>query len=191
VLARGGWWGFKVDSVLRVAGLSTRCFYRHFESKDHLLLRMLQEDMSRAAQRLERVCVDPDPAARVRAWVDGVLDMAYIERVAKPTVLFTSHWHQLLAMFPQSVGACRVSMLAPLRAALGDLGHDLDVEATLQAMFYVVCGCTAETIARSGQPSRDETHAWVLPTVERLLGVELPARTRDAWVTRSASQRRC
>jgi AcrR family transcriptional regulator len=190
VLARGGWWGFKVDSVLRVAGLSTRCFYRHFESKDHLLLRMLQEDMARAAQRLERVCVDADPVARVRAWVDGVLDMAYIERVAKPTVLFTSHWHQLLAMFPQSVGACRDAMLAPLRAALDELGHDLDVEATLQAMFYLVCGGTAEVIARSGQPSRDATEAWVLPTVERLLDIALPARTRDAWVTRSVSQRR-
>lgn len=184
VLARGGWWGFKVESVLRVAGLSTRCFYRHFETKDHLLLRMLQEDMERAARRLSRVCTDPDPAERVRAWIDGVMDMAYVERVAKPTVLFASHWHQLVAMFPGPTDACRASLLAPLRRALEDTkaaGHDLDVDATVQAMFYIVGGSTAEAIAGAGRPSREQMDAWVLPTVERLIGIELPPRSRDAW----------
>jgi AcrR family transcriptional regulator len=189
VLARGGWWGFKVDSVLRVAGLSTRCFYRHFETKDHLLLRMLQEDMARATRRLERVCSDPDPADRVRAWIDGVMDMAYVDRVAKPTVLFASHWHQLVAMFPDETEACRQSMLAPLRRALEDLSA-LDVQATVEAMFYVVCGSTAQVIASAGSPPREEMDAWVLPAVERLVGVELPPRSHDAWgISPSVSRR--
>ena len=195
VLARGGWWGFKVESVLRVAGLSTRCFYRHFETKDHLLLRMLEEDMGRASRRLERVCTDDDPGQRIRAWIDGVMDMAYVERVAKPTVLFASHWHQLVAMFPEPTESCRTAMLAPLRRALEDLpAAHLDVDATVQAMFYIVCGATAQVITSAGRPSRDEMEAWVLPTVERLIGIELPARSHDAWaagLSRSASQRPC
>ena len=192
VLARGGWWGFKVESVLRVAGLSTRCFYRHFETKDHLLLRMLQEDMGRAARRLERVCTDADPATRVRAWVDGVMDMAYVERVARPTVLFASHWHLLVATFPEETDACRAALLAPLRRALQDLPADVRVDATVEAMFYLVCGSTAQAITSAGRPPRDEMEAWVVPTIERLIGIELPGRSHDAWapgLSRSASQR--
>jgi AcrR family transcriptional regulator len=184
VLARGGGWGFKVDSVLRAAGLSTRCFYRHFESKDHLLLRMLQEDMGRAARRLDRVCTDPDPLDRVRAWVDGVMDMACVPRVAKPTAVFASHWHELVGTFPLEVEACRQSVLAPLRRALEDLrctGFDLDVESTVSALFYLVSAPTAEAIARGGAPSRQSLDAWVIPATERLLGVELPGRSHHAW----------
>ena len=42
VLERSGWWGFKVESVLRQAGLSTRSFYRHFEKKSDLLVALLE-----------------------------------------------------------------------------------------------------------------------------------------------------
>ncbi|WP_322754849.1 TetR/AcrR family transcriptional regulator [Frankia sp. Cas3] len=186
-LARGGWWGFKVESVLRTAGLSTRCFYRHFETKDHLLLHLLEEDVSRASKRLERVCTDPDPLVRVRAWFDGVLDMAYVPRVAKPTVLFATHWRHLLGIFPDQVEACRAALTAPLVRALADLvasgaaGPGVDAEGDALGLFHIVSGPAADVISRGGSPDRATTEAQILPLVDRILGVTLPAASRHAW----------
>lgn len=187
VLARGGWWGFKVESVLRTAGLSTRCFYRHFESKDHLLLRLLQEDISRGASRLERICNDPDPLVRIRAWLDGILDMAYIHRVAKPTVLFAAHWHQLLGTFPDEVEQCRDQLMGPLLTALQDLkasgrsALELRPEQDALALFHVVSGPTADIISRQGQPDRATTESLLVPIVGRIVGLDLPDASRPAW----------
>ncbi|MFN2538055.1 MAG: TetR/AcrR family transcriptional regulator [Mycobacteriales bacterium] len=169
VLARGGWWGFKVDSVLRTAGLSTRCFYRHFETKDHLLLHLLQEDVARGSRRLERLCVQACPEARIRAWCDGMLDMAYLPRIAKPTAVLTVHWHQLTASFPAEVDACRTLLTRPLVAAVADLDPDLDPEASAYALFHLVAGPTAEVISRGGSPDRATLERQLLPMVDRLL----------------------
>ena len=60
VLKRSGWWGFKVESVLRQAGLSTRSFYRHFEKKSDLLLALLEFELGGAAIKLNRVTAAAD-----------------------------------------------------------------------------------------------------------------------------------
>src|SRR5690606_7633412 len=55
VLERTGWWGFKVDSVLRQARLSTRSFYRHFEKKNDLLLALLEHEINGVTVHIERL----------------------------------------------------------------------------------------------------------------------------------------
>jgi AcrR family transcriptional regulator len=55
VLERSGWWGFKVESVLRQAHLSTRSFYRHFDKKTDLLAALMEMELGGAAVKLRRV----------------------------------------------------------------------------------------------------------------------------------------
>ena len=50
--------GDPVVAILQRAGVSTRAFYRHFESKDELFLAMLREESDALAERLDRICAD-------------------------------------------------------------------------------------------------------------------------------------
>ncbi|MBE8516992.1 TetR/AcrR family transcriptional regulator [Amycolatopsis sp. H6(2020)] len=71
VATRGG--GLSVKEVLRTAELSTRAFYRHFESKDELLLALFRQDSDRVAARLRRAADAEPPAAALLAFVQAML----------------------------------------------------------------------------------------------------------------------
>jgi AcrR family transcriptional regulator len=66
--------GVSVSGILAEAGLSTRAFYRHFESKDALLLALFRRDSERVFAEL-RAAADaaPGPAEALRRWIDGFL----------------------------------------------------------------------------------------------------------------------
>jgi AcrR family transcriptional regulator len=63
-----------VAAILARAGVSTRAFYRHFESKDELFLAMLREETDALAGRLDRICaeVPGGPVDQLRAWISGM-----------------------------------------------------------------------------------------------------------------------
>lgn len=58
-----------IAAVLARAGLSTRAFYRHFESKDELFLAMLRDEGDALAHRLDRIAEEDSgtPAEQLRA----------------------------------------------------------------------------------------------------------------------------
>jgi AcrR family transcriptional regulator len=60
-----------VAAILQRAGVSTRAFYRHFESKDELFLAMLRQESDALADRLDRVVdeVPGGPAEQLEAWI--------------------------------------------------------------------------------------------------------------------------
>ncbi|MBY0288486.1 MAG: TetR/AcrR family transcriptional regulator [Mycobacteriaceae bacterium] len=68
-----------VAAILQRAGVSTRAFYRHFESKDELFLAMLREQTDLLAERLERICaeVPGGPVDQVRAWISGMFGLIH------------------------------------------------------------------------------------------------------------------
>ncbi len=60
-----------VAAILQRAGVSTRAFYRHFQSKDELFLAMLRQESDALADRLDRI-VDEVPGATIdqlKAWI--------------------------------------------------------------------------------------------------------------------------
>src|SRR5439155_2084205 len=72
--------------VLRETGLSTQAFYRYFQSKDELLLLLLDDGRRRLLGYLEhRVQGAATPEAGLRAWVEGVLAQASQPRAAART----------------------------------------------------------------------------------------------------------
>src|SRR3954465_13421828 len=74
--------GLSIAAVLQRAQLSTRAFYRHFESKDELVSAVFFEMARTEKRRLRRKMATTDtPAKAVAAWVDGRLDLAFSEKV--------------------------------------------------------------------------------------------------------------
>lgn len=72
-LVASGGTSLPVNEVLRAAGLSTRAFYRHFSSKDELLLALFRQDSDRVAARLRRAAASEPPAAALLAFVQAML----------------------------------------------------------------------------------------------------------------------
>ena len=60
-----------VAAILQRAGVSTRAFYRHFESKDELFLAMLRQESDALACRLDRILGETSgaPADQLKAWI--------------------------------------------------------------------------------------------------------------------------
>ncbi len=59
-----------VAAILQRAGVSTRAFYRHFESKDELFLAMLRQESDVLARRLDRIVDEAGtPVDQLKAWI--------------------------------------------------------------------------------------------------------------------------
>ena len=72
-----------VAAILERAGLSTRAFYRHFESKDELFLAMLRQEADALADRLDRIAdeLPGDPVKQLTAWVEMMFALAHEPRL--------------------------------------------------------------------------------------------------------------
>jgi AcrR family transcriptional regulator len=67
-----------VQEILESAELSTRAFYRHFSSKDELVLSMYRSDNERVSAALWAATEsEPDAWEALRAWVDVSLSVVY------------------------------------------------------------------------------------------------------------------
>ena len=177
VLERSGWWGFKVESVLKQANLSTRSFYRHFEKKTDLLLALLEVELNGAAVALgKRTAAADSPADKVRTYIAATIDMAYREDLVKPSSLFASHWRELLPEYPEAINRCTERLIAPLAGAIeagvanGDF-TSADALADARAIFYLVAGITADQATLGGATPREEIEHMVLPFIGRAIGL--------------------
>jgi AcrR family transcriptional regulator len=80
-----------IDDVLAEAGLSTRAFYRHFDSKPALLDALMLAEAELSGRSLARaVAKAGDPVAAVEAWLDRYLDVYYEPRRAERARLLAS-----------------------------------------------------------------------------------------------------
>ena len=178
VLDRSGWWGFKVESVLKQANLSTRSFYRHFDKKSDLLLALLEKELGGAAVHLRRVTAAQDnPSDRIRAYIAADIDMAYLEELAKPSSLFASHWRELLPEYPEAFERCLDKMMEPLIEAIEEGVADgtinsPDPKADAIAIFHLVSTLTADQATLSAATPREEIEHIVLPFIERAIGLK-------------------
>lgn len=181
VLERAGFEGFKVQLVMREAGVSARTFYRHFSDKDELLLALMRDEMARAGLRLRAaVAAVDEPAAKVEAWIRTVISAAADPRRAARARLFSSQ-QPLFRRFPLELGEGTELLMQPLRDAIAR-GVDAGIFPWAEpdrdaALVYALAGGEM-THALAERPGGDvdgvvaDTTAFVL----RALGVPPPAR---------------
>jgi AcrR family transcriptional regulator len=83
VMERNGYADAAVADILAEAGLSTRSFYRHFQSKDQLLCALYRHEAEGVAARLEvRVSAAATPLEALDAWIDEIMSLGYHRRKA-------------------------------------------------------------------------------------------------------------
>lgn len=108
-----------VADILAEAGLSTATFYRHFPTKDDLLVTLLERAHERTRAHLEALlAAEAHPADRVTAWVRGLFDLLGTDaRVAANRPFLLAH-PRLLERFPDEIGAGIDGLVALLADAV-------------------------------------------------------------------------
>ncbi len=158
----------RVGEIVRAAGLSNQAFYRHFGSKDELLLAVLDEGVAMLEATLARRIDAADSAeAAVRGWVEGILEQALDPEAAAATRPFAVSRARLAQQFPDDVAACEARLAALVVPVLERLRAEAD-------------GRDEETGAALA--SRDATALYDLSMgfVQRQLAHEAPASRADA-----------
>jgi len=123
-MARNGFATMSVDDVLSESGLSTRAFYRHFDTREALLSALLRRDTESVRDALEHAVANAiDAVAAVDAWLEGYLDVFYEPRRAARTALFSSS--AVTASLPE-VHEMRRIVCRPLIDALR-AGHEAKI----------------------------------------------------------------
>lgn len=152
VMRRTGRLDPRVTDILREAGLSNQAFYRHFRSKDELLVAVLEDGQRQLLAYLEHRMAAADPGApRVRAWVGGVMEQARNPAAAENTRPFAINNARLADRYPDEVARSRELLVAPLRDAVADAGGDPQHDADV--VYHLAIGCMNDALVARRRPT--------------------------------------
>jgi len=172
-----------VADVLAEAGLSTGSFYRHFESKDQLLLEMYRRDAERAAERLAgRVRRAASPLEGLREWLDEFLSLVYDRRKYARVAVMGSPAARRASGHAEARRASTQLLVAPLVSVLEQgmadgsfpLARPSDDAMTIHAM---AAGIIDQKLAGTCPMTQAEALAHLLRFCTSALGV--PQRVAD------------
>lgn len=138
-----------VRQILEEAGLSTNAFYRHFRSKDDLLLVTYAEGTRVLVERLEeRMSALDDSFDRIRTWIE-----VFVRQASPPTARRALPWSvgmgRIAVDFPDDYDRNQAAVVAPLAreidAAVRD-GSAVSPDPARDA--WLVYGYTLDTVRR-------------------------------------------
>jgi AcrR family transcriptional regulator len=177
VMERTGTIDPKVRDILVEAGFSSPTFYRHFASKDELLLVILDDGRRQLTDYLtHRMAKAADGRGRVRAWIDGVMAQATNTTAAARTRPFVANTGRIAEQFPDEHAASLRGPLDLLTQAISDGTADgtlapTDAERDAQAVNDLVFATMERHVLARTRPSPAELRA-LGAFCERALGAE-------------------
>jgi AcrR family transcriptional regulator len=165
VIERTGSVDPRMREILTEAGLSTQAFYRHFPSKDDLMLVLLDDGGRRLGDYLNHQMAKATTArGRIRAWIEGVLAQAVDADAAARTRPFLANLARLAERYPESQQAAIDNAVAPLAAALRDAvkageAKTSDPAADARAIYHLAMGdMESHVLARTSPTKREINH---------------------------------
>jgi AcrR family transcriptional regulator len=168
--------GLSIAAVLDLARLSTRAFYRHFESKDQLVAELFLEMARVEMRRLRRKMASAATAVdAVAAWIDGRLDLAFDDNIKSDLRHLSLEAQSQMFASPELIQPAYAQMLKPLIEQL-QLGvqhgvfHDIDPVTAAQSIQGVVWAGTERHWA-TGDCDRTDVRERALRFCLRGLGV--------------------
>jgi AcrR family transcriptional regulator len=168
--------GLSISAVLERAQLSTRAFYRHFESKDQLVSTVFLEMAIVEKRRLTRKMASAStPAEGVAAWIDGRLDLAFSENVKSDLRQMSLEAQSQTFAAPELIQPAYAEMLEPLvdqieRGIKERAFYDVDPTSEAQSIQGVVWASTERQWA-TGDCQRVEVRKRTVQFCLRGLGV--------------------
>ncbi|MFN8031691.1 MAG: TetR/AcrR family transcriptional regulator [Mycobacterium sp.] len=115
IVRKDGVGALSIAAVLGRARLSTRAFYRHFDSKDQLVSALFLETARAEMRRLgPAMAAAVDPVRAVVAWIDGRLDLACDDQVGSDLRRLSLEAHSQMFVAPELVGPAYDEILRPL-----------------------------------------------------------------------------
>jgi AcrR family transcriptional regulator len=172
VISRTGRLDPTVREILREAGLSTQAFYRHFASKDELLVVLFEDGRRQLTEYLEhRMNRAATPADQIRAWIEGVLAQAVDTEAADRTRPFVVNVERLAEAFPEQQQASVAALIAPLRDAIARVSDPAGAEDRAVNVYRLVFAALADFIRQRTAPDARQIASIV---AFGLRGVGLP-----------------
>jgi AcrR family transcriptional regulator len=121
VMERNGYADAAVDDILQEADLSTRSFYRHFESKDQLLCALCRREADGASARLTaKVGAASDPRAALDAWIDEILTFGHHRAKALRVSVLSSPAAMKAEGYAEETQHATRLLMAPLERLLAE-----------------------------------------------------------------------
>lgn len=178
---------FTVQQVVDLAGVGVQTFYRHFESKDELMLAVLEEVGRTEAARIERETgATDDPLERLYIVATGPARAADKRSKGSMGATVVLEMRRLRDSYPDEVAQISSPYLALLQRAIEDAAEagfidPVDPARDAALILHMVSGAFDESGRRQGEVGRAEAdaHLWqfclrgLRATVEAL-GENLP-----------------
>jgi AcrR family transcriptional regulator len=177
VMRQNGYAAAQISDILGEAHLSTRAFYRHFQSKDDLLLALFHDNAESTSRQLTaRVLAAGAPPAQLDAWVDEILSLGYDRRRARRAARFGSEAARRTAGYAAATRRAERALIAPLLEVLR-AGRETgafpaaepDVDA--RTIYALVWRFATEGMAGTPTIPREEARRQVQRFVLPALGV--------------------
>ncbi|CQD17070.1 putative regulatory protein [Mycobacterium europaeum] len=168
--------GLSIAAVLDRAKLSTRAFYRHFDSKDELVAAVFLDTARAERRRLQRrMSAAATEIEAVAAWIDGRLDLAFDENIKSDLRRLSLEAQSQTFASPGLVQPAYAEMLKPLSAVLQrgqQAGVFRRIDPVTDAEFiHGVVWASTNRQWRTGNCDRDKVRADALRFCLRALGV--------------------
>ncbi|MGV0793507.1 TetR/AcrR family transcriptional regulator [Mycolicibacterium sp. XJ1819] len=150
--------------LLDRAGVGTRLFYRHFESKETFLLVLLEDLFNELSAHIaDAMAGARGPRRKVSAWVRGVLDQSQpdIAALGRPLLI---HAARLNSLYPESYRAVGLKLIEMLTDAItagvatGEF-HSSDPRADARAGFFLTLSVMQSHVLEGTTVSRAEATA--------------------------------
>ena len=162
VMARSGDLSPTVREILAEAGLSNQAFYRHFRSKDELLLVVLDDGRRKLVDCLSRRMARADgPVGRIEEWIRGVMNQAADADAAARTRPFVADVGRLVEQFPDEQRTSEQLLIDLLAQAILDgasegLVTPLDPTRDAAAIYGVTFGAMEAHVRADSRPGSAE-----------------------------------
>ena len=176
VLQRNGWAAANITDILVESGLSRRAFYRHFQSKDELLIAVCQRDCESVVRHLRtRIDAAADPLSAIRAFADEFLAMSYDPNKVDRQRAMSSEGAQRAAGYAEQVIRGNRMFIAPLAETLrsahaAGILYSPDPEQDAMTVLYIIQS-TQGRLAEPRFATREDATAHVLRFAAAALGV--------------------
>jgi AcrR family transcriptional regulator len=179
VAARTGTFEPSVREILHEAGVSTKAFYRHFRSKDDLLLMALETASSQLADYIEsKMAPVPEPVPRIKVWIEGFVRQAIVPSAARRTLPWALGVGQLAHTYPEEFDRSKALVIAPLereisRAAAQGTAASSSPAKDARIIFGYTMDAIRHHLIRRTEPNMGDL-AQLVSFTYRALGVTPP-----------------